>query len=178
MFALGNLLHPLEHSDAAYQAVTWEVAHLVIFLSLPLLALGLPRLAVVLRQRGAGSLALAALVISVVGLFAIAPGLLAEAYLAPLLGSQTMQRIDSSGFGAVSGVLSLAWVLAAIPLAIAAYRARFGPRWVHALLIAASAALLVVGGMSGPVAGAAIIAATAGYGVAVAMLGWRLRNTG
>jgi hypothetical protein len=174
VFALGNILHPLEHNDDAYQAVTWEAAHLLIFLSLPLLALGLPGLAVELQRRGMGALALAGLVLSVIGMFAIAPGLLAEAYLAPMLGSQTMERIEGSGFGAVSGLLSLAWVLALIPLAIAGYCARFGPRWVHALLILVSVALLVVGGMTGPVAGGAIIAATAAYGGAVAMLGWEL----
>ena len=44
MFAVGNMLHPLEHKDAAYESATWEAAHLTIFFSLPLLVLGLPYL--------------------------------------------------------------------------------------------------------------------------------------
>jgi hypothetical protein len=31
LFSLGNLLHPLQHSDAAYHAMTWGAAHLVVF---------------------------------------------------------------------------------------------------------------------------------------------------
>src|SRR5262245_28152402 len=81
LFALGNLLHPLEHNEAAYQAPTWEMAHVLIFLSLPLLALGLPGLAVELQRQRMGTLALVAIILSVVGLFALGPGLLAEAYL-------------------------------------------------------------------------------------------------
>ena len=176
MFALGNLLHPLEHNDAAYQAATWEAAHLFIFLSLPLLALGLPRLAVELQARGAVSLTLIALPLAIIGFFGMAPSLLAEAYLAPTLGSETMEAVLASGFGTVGGLLSLAWVISSIPLAIAGYRTRFGPRPIHALLVAASLALLIVGAMSGPVAGAVIIAATAAYGMTVALLGWLLRE--
>jgi hypothetical protein len=177
IFALGNVLHPLEHNDAAYQAASWEAAHLLIFLSLPLLALGLPELAVGLRRRGGGFFAPIALVLSGIGFIGMAPGLLAETYLAPMLGHEMMERIQTTGFGAVGGVLSLAWVVSSILLAVACYRARFGPRWVHALLVVVSVALLIVGGISGAVAGAVTIAATAAYGVAGAVLGWRLNAT-
>ena len=39
LFAIGNLLHPLQHNDAAYESATWEAAHLTIFFSIPLLVL-------------------------------------------------------------------------------------------------------------------------------------------
>jgi hypothetical protein len=42
---------PLEHTDAAYQAATWEAAHLVILASIPLLVLGLPAVHRMLRGR-------------------------------------------------------------------------------------------------------------------------------
>src|SRR4051812_3619064 len=41
VFAIGNLLHPLEHNDAAFTSPTWQAAHLTIFFSIPLLVLGL-----------------------------------------------------------------------------------------------------------------------------------------
>ena len=73
-FAAGNLLHPLEHSDAAYHSATWEAAHLVIFFSLPLLVLGLPVLHRALVPRVGSRLSTIAVVASVVGLIGIAPG--------------------------------------------------------------------------------------------------------
>ena len=67
-FAAGNLLHPLEHNDAAYDAATWQAAHLMIFFSLPLLILGLPVLHRQLVGRVSGRLATIAVAASVVGL--------------------------------------------------------------------------------------------------------------
>ena len=57
LFAAGNLLHPLQHNDAAYDAATWEAAHLTVFFSLPLLALGMPALYRCLKARGGSRLA-------------------------------------------------------------------------------------------------------------------------
>jgi hypothetical protein len=53
VFAVGNALHPPEHTDAAYQAATWEAAHLVILASIPLLVLGMPVAHRMLRGRAA-----------------------------------------------------------------------------------------------------------------------------
>jgi hypothetical protein len=176
LFAVGNLLHPLEHNDAAYGATTWEAAHVAIFLSLPLLLLGFPALGGALERRGAGLLAPAAAVLTVIGIVGMAPGLLVEAFIAPAVGHEAMRRFEAIGFGAVGGLLALAWVVSSIPLAVACYRARFGPRWVPASLVAVSLALLFAGALPGPVGGAIIIAATAAYGVSIAALGWRLRH--
>ncbi|WP_241831486.1 hypothetical protein [Parafrankia soli] len=45
LFALGNLLHPLEHNEAAEQAATWSAAHLLFGIGGVLIAAGLPLLA-------------------------------------------------------------------------------------------------------------------------------------
>jgi len=173
LFSLGNLLHPLQHVDAAYRAPTWTVAHLAIFFSLPLLMLGLPSLARTLRLRGAGPIARIAMLLAVVGLIGMAPALLAEAYIAPELGAAAMEHLDATGFGVVSGVLSTAWVASSVVLAVACHRASFGPTWARVVLVGVSVAL-VLGVVPGPVGGMVVIVATAAYGVAIAALGWEL----
>ena len=74
MFAVGNLLHPLEHKDAAYHSATWQAAHLTIFFSIPLLVLGLPYLHRRLAARTVSRLATFAVAASMAGLIGIAPG--------------------------------------------------------------------------------------------------------
>jgi hypothetical protein len=175
LFAIGNLLHPLEHSDAAYQASTWTAAHLVIFASLPLILLGLPRLTDLLRARGAGLLAPLVQVLTMVGTLGIAPGLLIEAFVAPEIGFAAVSRLEAGGSGMLASVLGVAWIASVVLLAAACRRARFGPTPVHPLLVLAAVALLVGAG-PGPIGGAIIIASTATYGGAVAWLGWSLRH--
>lgn len=175
LFALGNLLHPLEHSEEAYLAATWTAAHLVIFASLPLLLLGLPRLACVLRERGAGLLGAIAYVLTVIGTVGIAPGLLIEAFIAPEIGFAAMTQIEAGAYGLVSSVLGVAWIASVLLLAAACRRARLGPIAVHVLLAVAALALLV-GAVPGPIGGAIIIASTAVYGGAVAWIAVALRR--
>jgi hypothetical protein len=86
LFAVGNLLHPLQHNDAAYQSATWEAAHLTIFFSLPLLVLGLPVLHRSLAARIGRRLSAFSVAASVVGLIGIAPGTVIEAFVAPAIG--------------------------------------------------------------------------------------------
>jgi hypothetical protein len=176
LFALGNLLHPLEHSDAAYQASTWEIAHLLVFLSLPLLVLGLPALHQMLQRRGVGRIAGPATILAVIGLVGMAPGLVAEAYLAPRLGFEAMQELERTGFGIVAGTLPLAWVLSSIPLALACRRAHVGPSWAPAALVIVSLMLLASPALPGAAGGAVIIGSTAVYGGVVAVLGWQVRT--
>jgi len=173
LFSVGNLLHPLEHVDAAYVAPTWTAAHLIIFASLPLLTLGLASLGRVLRRHGAGQLAQVAVWLATIGLIGMAPGLLAEAFLAPQIGQAAMEQFDATGFGVVGGLLSLAWVASSVVLAAACQRGRFGPVWSRATLVVCSAAL-VFAAVPGAVGGVIVIVATAAYGVAVAALGWAL----
>jgi len=173
LFSVGNLLHPLEHADAAYVSPTWTAAHLIIFASLPMLILGLSSVGQVLRRREAGPITRVAVWLATVGLIGMAPGLLAEAFLAPQIGQAAMERLDATGFGVIGGILALAWVASSVVLAAACQRARFGPIWSRATLVVCSVAL-VFGAVPGPVGGGVIIVATAAYGVAVAALGWAL----
>jgi hypothetical protein len=173
LFSLGNLLHPLQHIDAAHHAPTWTVAHLAIFFSLPLLLIGLPSLEGALRAHGAGAISRAAVWLAVVGVIGMAPGLLAEAYLAPELGQAAMQHLDATGFGVVGGLLSMAWVASSLVQAAACQRARFGPAWARVVLAVVAMALLF-GAVPGPLGGVVIILATAAYGASVAALAWEL----
>ena len=67
IFALGNLIHPLEHSQAAYLVSTWVEAHVLIIIGSFLLALGLP--ALYLRQgEKRGVLGLIGLILTLIGL--------------------------------------------------------------------------------------------------------------
>ena len=109
-FALGNLLHPLEHNDAAYDAATWQAAHLMIFFSLPLLILGLPALHRQLVGRVSGRLATIAVAASVVGLIGIAPGTVIEAFVAPMVGHEAMETLESGGMGVVNGLMGSAYL--------------------------------------------------------------------
>ena len=103
----------------------------------------------------------------------MAPGLLAEAYIAPELGAAAMQHLEATGFGVVGGLLSMAWVASALVLAVACHRGRFGPIWARVILALVALALLV-GAAPTSLGGIVIILATAAYGVSVAALGWEL----
>jgi hypothetical protein len=173
LFSLGNLLHPLQHVDAAYHAPTWALAHLAIFASLPLLLLGLPALGETLRERGVDRISRIAVWLAVVGLIGMAPGLLAEAFIAPELGQDAMEHLEGTGFGVVGGLLSMAWVASSLVLAVACQRAGFGRVWARAVLAVVAVALLV-GAVPTVLGGAVIIMATAAYGISIAALGWEL----
>jgi hypothetical protein len=173
LFSLGNLLHPLQHVDAAYRAPTWALAHLAIFASLPLLLVGLPALGDALHKRGVGRIGRAAVWLAVVGIIGMAPGLLAEAFIAPELGQAAMEHLEGTGFGVVSGLLSMAWITSCLVLAVACHRARFGPTWPRVVLAVVAVALLV-GATPTALGGIVIILATAAYGASIAALGWEL----
>lgn len=171
LFAAGNALHPLEHSDAAYRAATWEAAHLVILVALPLLVLGLAAVQGRLRARVAGPLATWPVAVSVVGLIGLAPGMLLEAFVAPSVGHAAMEKLEEGSMGVVSGLFAVAFLGGGLGLAWAARRARLAPAWASPLLAAANVAMLGAMGFTGRAAGAVIIAATVAYGVALAALG-------
>jgi hypothetical protein len=171
LFALGNALHPLEHSDAAYRSATWEAAHLVILAALPLLILGLPVLQGRLRARLAGPLATWPVAVSIVGLVGLAPGMLLEAFVAPSIGHAAMEKLEEGGIGVVSGLFGIAFLGGGLALAWAARRARLTPAWASPLLAATCVTMLGTMGFTGRAAGAVIIAATVAYGVALAALG-------
>jgi hypothetical protein len=173
VFAAGNLLHPLEHNDAAYDAATWEAAHLTIFASLPLLILGLPALTRALSGRVRRRVATLAVAMSIVGLVGIAPGTVIEAFVAPTIGHEAMRDLESGAMGAVNGLLGSAYLGGTIALGWAIRRGALGPRWAGPSLIASALVLLAVMTATGPAAGVVIIAATMLYGLALSAVALR-----
>ncbi len=173
LFALGNALHPLEHDQAAYSAATWEAAHLTILFSLPFLVVGLPAVHRRLAARVPGRLSLVPVVASMVGLIGIAPGCVVEAFVAPRIGFEAMEDLAAGGMGAIDAVFGVAYLGGTLSLGWAIRRAGIGPRHLGTLLTALAVVLLVCMGLTGPVGGAVIIAATVLYGGVMAVLGAR-----
>ena len=174
-FSAGNLLHPLEHTDAAYQSATWEAAHLVIFFSLPLLVLGLPVLHRALVPRVGSRLSTIAVAASVVGLIGIGPGTIIETFVAPMIGHDAMTELESGGMAAVNGLFGSAYLGGTIALGWAIYRARLRPRWTGPVLIVGAVVLMGMMTATGPAAGVVIITATVAYGLSLSALAWTLR---
>ena len=170
LFAVGNLLHPLQHNDDAYNASTWEAAHLTIFLSLPLLVLGLPYLHRQLSARIGSRLSGVSVTASMVGLIGIAPGTVIEAFVAPMVGHDAMRELESGGMAAFNALLGGFYLGGTIALGWAVRRARLRPRWSGYALIASAAVLVGVMSSTSAVAGAIIIAATMIYGLSLAAL--------
>jgi hypothetical protein len=173
MFAVGNLLHPLQHNEAALHATTWKAAHLTIFFSLPFLVLGLPYLHRRLGTRISSRLATVAVAASVVGLIGIGPGCVIEAFVGPMIGHHAMEELEAGGMGTVDAILGIAYLGGTIALGWAVSRARVRPRWAGPSIIASAVVLLAVMSGTGPVAGAVIIAATIVYGLALTALAVR-----
>jgi len=170
LFAVGNLLHPLEHSNAAYNSATWEAAHLAIFFSIPLLILGLPALHRRLVTRIHWRLATLAVSASVFGLIGIAPGTIIETFVAPMIGHEAMLDLESGGMGAVNAILGGAYLGGTIALGWAVNRARLRPRWAGPSIIASAVVLVCIMSATGPAAGVVIIAATVLYGLSLSAL--------
>lgn len=173
LFVVGNALHPLEHNQAAYGASTWVAAHVTILFSLPCLVVGLPALHRRLVDRLPGRLSLVPVVASMVGLIGIAPGCVVEAFVAPKIGFDAMQDLASGGMGVIDGVFGVAYIGGTLALGWAVRRAGIGPRWIGHAITVDALVLLVSMGLTGPVGGVVIIAATIVYGSALAILGAR-----
>ena len=171
-FAVGNLLHPLEHTEAAYHSATWQAAHLTIFFSIPLLVLGLPylhrRLA---TTRVSPMLATVAVAASMAGLIGIAPGTVIEAFVAPMIGHARHggARVRRHGRGQRAPRRRLPRRHDR-PRAGRSARPSCRPRWAGPSLIVGAVVLLGVMSATGPAAGVVIITATVVYGLALAAL--------
>jgi hypothetical protein len=163
LFAVGNALHPLEHTDAAFDYPTWEAAHLLILLSIPLLVLGLPAL-----QDRLPKLAIAA---TTVGLIGLAPGSVIETFVAPTIGADAMEDLAHGGMAAVDGLFGAAFLGGLVAVAWSARRARVSPPWAPITLLTATVALFPALGLTGPVIGVLIIRATAVQGLSLTALG-------
>jgi hypothetical protein len=177
LFAVGNALHPLEHTDAAYRSATWETAHLVILVSVPLLVLGLPVLHGPLRRRLSGRMAAIAVGATAAGTIGLAPGLVIEAFVAPSIGHEAMQALERGGMGIVNGLFGAGYLGGSLALGWAARRARLRPGWAGPALLVATTALVVCTGFTGPVGGALIITMTAIWGLTLSALGLRHETT-
>lgn len=149
LFAVGNALHPLEHSEAAEQASTWAAAHLTFTVGAVLLAVGLGvvtsgwtgtadhRTATTDRRvsEGVGSgvtaappttgggiakVATAARVLLYLGLtLAIPIGAYHEIYVAPQLSHHEQHRIEDAALP-VTGPLAAAFLLGVLLIAVCA----------------------------------------------------------
>lgn len=170
LFAIGNLLHPLQHSDDAYEAATWHAAHLTIFFSLPLLVLGMPALHRCLGAHVGRGLASYSVLASVVGLIGIGPGTIIEAFVAPTIGHEAMEHLESGGMGVINAIFGFAFLSGTIALGWAAHRARLRPRWSGPTIVGGAVALVAVMEATSATAGVVVITATALYGLALAAL--------
>ncbi len=173
LFAIGNLLHPLQHNDAAYESATWEAAHLTIFFSIPFLVLGCPVLHRLLAARIGRRLSAFAVAASVAGLIGIAPGTIIETFVAPMIGHAAMTELESGGMGAVNALLGGFYLGGTIALGWAVRKAQLRPRWAGPSLALSAVVLVAIMSSTSAAAGVVIIAATMVYGLALAAVAAR-----
>lgn len=166
LFAVGNALHPIDHSEASQTAPTWVAAHLVFSAGAILMAAGLPAIVRRLRSRFAA----VAAVIWGAGLVWIPASGYYEAFAAPQIDPATEVQVMAAA-GTVDAAFGLAFIAGALLFGLAGLRSRGLARACAVVLAAASAALLALPEPPGSV----IIAATVAQGLAVAGLGaWSL----
>jgi hypothetical protein len=173
LFAVGNLLHPLDHSLAARDSATWEIAHVTFMLGGIVMALGLP--GAYLRQAArAGRLGLAGFVALFLGLIVIAPGAWFEAFVVNEVGPELTETIEDGAGGVFNGTLGLLLVAGPLLFGIATLRARVFPRPAAIASIATTPILLLLGGVPGKAGGAAIIFGTVLLSAAYSWIGYAL----
>ncbi|CUU58195.1 hypothetical protein Ga0074812_117104 [Parafrankia irregularis] len=169
LFALGNLLHPLEHNEAAEQAATWSAAHLLFGIGGVLIAAGLPLLA---GRLGPGRLARAAYVLVWIGFVTMPANAYIELFVAPNIDHHTLHEIESD-MTLVALPVAFAFIIGVPLLGIVGWRAGGLSRPVAAGLVLAGVTLLFGQGL--PVKeGYWIIPATvvAGLALAATTLPW------
>jgi len=108
-----------------------------------------------------------------VGLIGLAPGAVIETFVAPLIGKAAMEDLASGGMGIVDAIFGVAFLGGTLSLGWALRRAGVRPRWAGPALMVIGGVLLISMGMTGPIGGVVIIAATIAYGSALAILGRR-----
>ncbi|MGR7026386.1 hypothetical protein [Geodermatophilus sp. URMC 62] len=169
LFAAGNALHPMEHSEAAHQAATWVAAHVTFGAGAVLVAAGAGALAARLAPSRVATIGLAVLW---VGLVLIPVGSYTEAYVAPAM---------HSGFAAVeqatlwfSALAGTATLLGPLLVAVGALRSRLLPAPVAVSLLALPVGGVLAGAL--PVEGWGIIPGTVVFGLGIAAAGWLSRT--
>ncbi|MFE5289114.1 hypothetical protein ACFRAQ_29455 [Nocardia sp. NPDC056611] len=176
LFAVGNALHPLEHSEAAEQSATWAAAHLTFSAGAILMAVGLPVVFAAWRDRNDWPTKISAVarVLLFVGLtVAIPVGAYHEIYVAPRLSHHEQSAIEEAALP-VNGPLAAAFLLGFILLAVcalAAPRPLLG-RGSAVALILAVVAMAGAEGLPGA-EGWWIIPGTIAVGLVLALGGFR-----
>ena len=166
LFAIGNLLHPLEHGDAAEASATWESAHLLLGAGAVLLCAGLPAITHVMAH---SRLARVGSAVTWLAMLLIPIGAYFEVYVAPELTEAAAHDIEEKAL-AFGVAQTLLFVAGPILLGAAAFMTRTWPVVVRLGLIAGPVLLLLLPGLPGG-DGIWIIAGTAILGAALAGAG-------
>ncbi|MGY1827043.1 hypothetical protein [Blastococcus sp. SYSU DS0541] len=172
LFAVGNALHPMTHDDAATEAPTWVLAHVLFGFGALLIAASLG----VLVRRFAGSrLAVIGLGVLWLGQVLIPAGAVLEAWVRPLFDHHAFHVIEEATlpFTMVAGFANM---IGPALLAIAAIRHRLLPLWVALAIPGITVGALLVPAM--PAEGWSIIPGTILFGLGMAAAGWLSRASG
>jgi hypothetical protein len=166
LFAVGNLLHPLDHSDAAARSPLWSTAHLVFAAGGLLAAAGLAPVARLLR---ASRLGLAGLALMWWGLVLLPVSSAFEVWVAPAVGMERTEEI--SGAPLLVVVSAVPFLLGPVLVAIAALRRRLLPVPVSVGLLLFTVGAVVAGGLPHELQGLGIIPGSVALGAALAGAG-------
>ncbi|MGW5570126.1 hypothetical protein ACWEVD_02905 [Nocardia thailandica] len=182
LWAVGNLLHPLTHSEAAEHAPTWAAAHITFSIGAVLLAVGLPALTRSIRRPGggrAGVLLTAAHGLLFAGLVVLIPvSAYHEVFVSTHLDHHAQTEIATAS-EALLAPLAMAVLLGFLLFAVYAF-ARPAPVWgpaSGALVLAGTVSMGVTAIAPGVLPGAEgwwIIPGTVAQGLAFGIAGARL----
>ncbi len=172
VFALGNALHPLDHSDSAAHAGTWVAAHVLFGLGAILIAAGMT---VLTRRFAVSRTGLAGLGITWLGMVLIPGGTVLEAFVRPLMDHHAFAEVEQAtlAFTMVAGFANL---IGPALMTVAAVRHRLFPRAVSLAFAGITLGALLVPAM--PKEGYGIIPGTVLFGLGIAAAGWLSRDAG
>jgi len=170
LFALGNALHPWEHSDAALTYPTWVIAHLTFAAGALLIAAGTGALA---HRLARSRVALVGLGLLWLGMVLMPVGSYAEAYVAPAVDHEVFAGIEESA-AILTAVYALPVLVGPLLIAFGALRHRLLPVWVSLALQGTVLGALVAPAL--PKEGYGIIPGTVVFGLGIAAAGWLSRR--
>lgn len=170
LFALGNLLHPLDHSLASQTAPTWALAHLTFVVGGIVMLLGLPTVHAYQAGR-AGVFGLISYALLTVGIVGLVPSGYFEAYVVPAVGSAGQAAVEQGAGGTFSAILGMVYLFGSLLFGFVTFRARVFPRPAALLIVLAAVGMALLGALPGKLGGAMIIAGTVLWGLAFAWIG-------
>lgn len=182
LYALGALLHPVGEGVAAVSDPNWVPAHLVYWVSIILLHLGLVGLYAHQAEK-AGRLGVVGFVLAFAGTALVGSIVLAAATLTPLIAAETPGVFEQATTlpGFLVPVFVLGFGLGYVLFGVATMRAGVLPRW-SGLLVAVGVTLFVIAEAVPLGTGAAHALVTGGdilFGLGLVWMGyalWRSRN--